>query len=109
MPEVLRPCVRMLLVLTLPVLFFACQREAAPPPAAAPEPAGPEALDTGQLAPGTNVDLSLIDPTVAPGDDFFRHANGAWLTSYELPPDKTGYGTFYELNEKNQERVQGLI
>ncbi|MGE0621054.1 MAG: M13 family metallopeptidase [Pseudomonadales bacterium] len=60
-------------------------------------------------AAGTNVDLSLMSPGVAPGDDFYRYANGAWLDSYELPPDKTAFGNFYELRDKAQDRVQALI
>ena len=56
-----------------------------------------------------NVDLTLLDPSVAPGDDFYRHANGAWLSSYELPPNKSRFGNFYALHESSQERVQTLI
>lgn len=60
-------------------------------------------------AVGANVDMALINPEIAPGDDFFRYANGAWLDSYELPPDKTSFGNFYELFEKSQDRVQAII
>ncbi|TNF81128.1 MAG: M13 family peptidase [Gammaproteobacteria bacterium] len=56
-----------------------------------------------------NVDLSLMDPAVAPGDDFYAYANGAWLSSFELPPDKSTFGNFYALYEQAQDRVQGLI
>ena len=50
-----------------------------------------------------------MDTSVHPGDDFYQHANGAWLQAYELPADKTAFGNFYELFEKSQERVQVLI
>lgn len=50
-----------------------------------------------------------MDTSVHPGDDFYQHANGAWLNSYELPADKTAFGNFHELFEKSQERVQVLI
>ena len=33
-----------------------------------------------------DVDLAGIDRLVAPGDDFFRYANGAWLEATEIPP-----------------------
>ncbi|MCB1686329.1 MAG: hypothetical protein KDI31_17660, partial [Pseudomonadales bacterium] len=55
------------------------------------------------------VDLSQRDLSVAPGDDFFRHVNGRWLDSYELPPDRTSFGTLTALFELSQERVQALI
>lgn len=50
-----------------------------------------------------------MDASVAPGDDFYAYANGAWLSSYELPEDKTAFGNFYELRDLTQQRVQALI
>lgn len=64
---------------------------------------------SAQVSARGNVDLSLMKPDVAPGDDFYRYANGAWLDSYQLPPDKTAFGNFYELRDKAQDRVQALI
>ncbi|HEY5644383.1 MAG TPA: hypothetical protein VIS76_00450, partial [Pseudomonadales bacterium] len=33
-----------------------------------------------ESVPATDgVDLSLMDPSVRPGDDFYRYANGGWL------------------------------
>ncbi|MGD8415447.1 MAG: M13-type metalloendopeptidase [Pseudomonadales bacterium] len=60
-------------------------------------------------APGHNVNLALMDADVAPGDDFYGYANGTWLGSYELPPDKSAFGNFYALRDQAQERVQTLI
>jgi putative endopeptidase len=56
-----------------------------------------------------NVDVSLIDRSISPGDDFYRFANGTWLSTYELPADKSAFGNFHELFETSQERVQSLI
>jgi putative endopeptidase len=33
-----------------------------------------------------------LDPTVRPGDDFFRHANGTWLKQNPIPPAERGWG-----------------
>ena len=38
------------------------------------------------------LDLAGIDPSVAPGDDFFAYANGTWLKTTEIPPDRASYG-----------------
>ncbi len=65
--------------------------------------------DDAARLPSRNVDVSLMNSAVAPGDDFYRYANGGWLNSYELPPDKTAFGNFYELRDKAQDRVQLLI
>ena len=38
------------------------------------------------------IDLAGIDHSVAPGDDFFAYANGAWIKKTEIPADKASYG-----------------
>ncbi|MDB5366868.1 MAG: Metallopeptidase, partial [Rhodospirillales bacterium] len=55
------------------------------------------------------VDLSGIDRTVKPGDDFYRYANGAWMKSAEIPADRNSLGIFADLNEASQERTVALI
>jgi len=55
------------------------------------------------------VDLENRDLAIRPGDDFYGYANGHWLETYELPPDKTGFGSFLALHEQAQERVRGLL
>ena len=40
----------------------------------------------GAAPKGVGLDLAGMDQSVAPGDDFFKHANGAWLRSTEIPP-----------------------
>lgn len=54
------------------------------------------------------IDLSGGDPSVHPGDDFFRHANGAWLANTEIPADRTRWGTFDILRDK-ADRDQRVI
>jgi putative endopeptidase len=73
----------------------------ASPPAAAPAP-------TAAPAP-VGVDLAGIDRTVAPGDDFFAYANGAWLKSVEIPPDRSAYGVGAILDELTARRTADLI
>ena len=63
-----------------------------------------------QSAPMTHgIDLDGIDHTVAPGDDFFAYANGAWIKRTEIPADKASYGPGEILIEKTREQVRGLI
>lgn len=40
------------------------------------------------------------DTSVRPQDDMYRHVNGKWLDTIEIPADKTSYGTFVELKDK---------
>jgi putative endopeptidase len=89
-----------------------CDPSASPAAGTSTEEAGSAISGSisGQVAgEPMNVDLDLMDPSIAPGDDFYRYANGAWLEEYELPPDKSSFGNFHELFELSQERVQSLI
>jgi predicted metalloendopeptidase len=63
-----------------------------------------------QSAPMSHgIDLAGIDHSVAPGDDFFAYANGAWIKKTEIPADKASYGPGEILVEKTREQVRGLI
>ena len=55
------------------------------------------------------IDLSHQDPNTRPGDDFFRFANGRWLDTYELPADRSNYGSFSVLGDRSNERVRTII
>ncbi|NKI26970.1 M13 family metallopeptidase [Arenibacter sp. 6A1] len=62
------------------------------------------AVDT---IPGIN--LSLMDTTVSPKDDFFRYVNGKWFDNTEIPADKTTWGSFYELRKKTDQDVLNIL
>src|SRR4051812_30268631 len=84
-------------------LLAACSKLAeAPNPSAAP--AAPAAAS---LASG--IDIGYIDPAVRAQDDFFRHINGKWLATVEIPPDKGEYGSFTKLYDDSQEKLKSLI
>lgn len=53
-------------------------------------------------------DLTAMDTSVDPGDDFFRYANGAWMARTEIPADRTRWGTFDILRDKS-DRDQRVI
>src|ERR1700704_770307 len=55
------------------------------------------------------LDLAGIDRSVAPGDDFFRYANGAWLKATEIPPDRSSYGPAEQLAELTAQRTAELV
>ena len=55
------------------------------------------------------VDLSAIDRSVKPGDNFYLYANGDWLKRTEIPADQARWGAFNVLNEKTQLRTRGLL
>jgi predicted metalloendopeptidase len=55
------------------------------------------------------LDLSAIDASVRPGDDFFAYANGGWYQHFTIPEDKSSFGPFDRLDELSKERVRTII
>jgi putative endopeptidase len=55
------------------------------------------------------VDLSAMDATVRPQNDFFRYVNGTWIKDFKIPADKSGYGVFDTLFDKSQEQIRTII
>ena len=70
----------------------------------------PLTLTTAQpAAPTSGIDLSAVDPSVRPQDDFFRHVDGLWLQSTPIPPDRPSISSSAELHEKTQVQLRALI
>ena len=57
----------------------------------------------------SGIDFSGVDATVRPQDDLFRHVNGRWLLSTEIPADKSNYGSFTALADSARENVRAII
>ena len=57
----------------------------------------------------SGIDLDGMDKAVAPGDDFFRYANGTWLKTAEIPADRSSWGASSVLDELTAKRVADLI
>ncbi|HTE29150.1 MAG TPA: M13 family metallopeptidase [Chryseolinea sp.] len=55
------------------------------------------------------LNLSNIDSTVRPQDDFFKYANGIWLEKTKIPADQGRWGTSNELREFNNDAVLKVL
>ncbi|MCR5014676.1 MAG: M13 family metallopeptidase [Bacteroidales bacterium] len=55
------------------------------------------------------IDLSNMDVTVNPADDFFRYANNNWLKNNPIPEEYTTFGAFTEIDQRNEKMIQGII
>jgi len=42
-----------------------------------------------------------MDRSVQPANDFYQFADGAWIKNNPVPPDKSRWGGFMELQERN--------
>ncbi|MFN7176798.1 MAG: M13 family metallopeptidase [Thermaurantiacus sp.] len=81
---------------------------------AAPALCGTAAVPTeatrGGPALGTfGVDLSGMDRSVRPGEDFFRFVNGTWEDRTEIPSDRSRWGMFDELRELSLQRTRAIL
>jgi len=54
-------------------------------------------------------DVTGMDLSVKPGDDFFRYANGKWADRTEIPSDRTRYGNFDQLAELSENRLHAIL
>ena len=50
-----------------------------------------------------------MDRSIKPGDDFYRYANGGWLSTATIPPGQPSYDTRAILVAKTSQRVRDLI
>ena len=55
------------------------------------------------------VDLTGMDKSVKPGDDFFDYANGTWYKTAVIPPDRTATGSFPNLTILSEQRMTEIV
>ncbi len=55
------------------------------------------------------LDVVSMDKSVHPGNDFYNYVNGTWMEEFEIPADRTRYGSFTLLAEKSEQRVRFII
>jgi putative endopeptidase len=83
-------------------LLASCAKQAETP---APAPAPPPKPVYGTWG----VDLSQMDTSIKPGDDFYRYVNGKWLATAQIPPDRSYYGTVVTLFEKTESDLHTIV
>ena len=78
-------------------------------PAGATAEAPVPAADLASPKYGTwGFDLSGMDTSVKPGDDFFAYANGKWAARTEIPSDRVRYGNFDKLSVLSESRTHAI-
>jgi putative endopeptidase len=66
-----------------------------------------QAADTPPVDPGFSV--AKMDRSVVPGEDFAKFAAGGWYASTKIPADKSRWGGFDELAERNWSHVRAIV
>ena len=67
--------------------------------------------DNGHSMPKlvSGIDMSNMDSSVGADQDFYRHVNGQWLNTTEIPADKSNYGSFGQLYDESQIKLRDII
>ena len=67
------------------------------------------ACENHNSTPVGGIDVSLMDKTVRPQDDFYNFVNGTWMKNAKIPDDKTRWGSFNELRENTDADVLAIL
>src|SRR6202142_1313532 len=57
----------------------------------------------------SGIDLQYVDDGVRAQDDFFRHINGKWLDTVQMPPDKARYPSFDQLRDDSLDQLRTIV
>ena len=60
-------------------------------------------------SPAAGIDLTGMDTSVAPGDDFNAYVNGGWIKATPIPADKGSYGIGSILADETRKRTLALM
>jgi putative endopeptidase len=55
------------------------------------------------------LDLSTIDTTVRPQDNFFLYANGTWLKHEKIPASQSAWGAIFTLHDKSLQEIHSIL
>jgi putative endopeptidase len=71
---------------------------------------GPEAHAQDKPVFGSwGVDLSAMDRSTRPGDNFHRYANGGWLDAATIPEDADSAGLVQDLERRADDKVRAIL
>jgi putative endopeptidase len=60
-------------------------------------------------SPRSGLELAALSSEMRPQDDLFRHVNGTWIDTTEIPDDKARWGSFHLIAEQAEKDVHDII
>jgi predicted metalloendopeptidase len=81
-------------ILMMAALLAACNQVTETP--------APVALKSG-------VELTGMDKSVRPQDNYYAYANGGWLRDTEIPADQYGWGSYMTLRDDSLKKLRAII
>lgn len=76
---------------------------------AAPAAQAPATAATATSYGPWGFDVSGMDRSVQPGDDWFEFVNGTWAKNTKIPDDRSSYGAFAVLRDLSEQRLRTLL
>jgi len=68
------------------------------------------AAQTSDVRPGgAGLQLEALDRSADPCTDFFQFACGGWITANPIPPERSRWGRFNELQDRNYEILRTVL
>ena len=58
---------------------------------------------------GIGIDLSIIDRSADPKQDFARFASGKWDDKAVIPPTESSWGSFSEIRQRNENNLLNIV
>ncbi|MGQ0813892.1 MAG: M13 family metallopeptidase [Gemmatimonadota bacterium] len=71
--------------------------------------ATPASAQVKSSTPALGIDVSGMDRSARPQDDFFRYVNGMWADRTQIPPEMSSYGSFVDLRDKAAFALREII
>src|SRR5690348_11748034 len=67
------------------------------------------AQPAGPALPPNGFDMTAIDDSTRPGDDFFQYANGKYLARTAIPADRPIASRRYEMTDRTDQQLKALL
>ena len=57
----------------------------------------------------SGLELENFDKSIRPQDDLYRFANGAWLNQFDIPSDRSNYGSFSKVADEAEQNLKNIV
>jgi len=66
-------------------------------------------LNSASFSQTIGINLSYIDSSYSPRNDFYHFANGKWLKNTKMPDTESMWGSFNEISDRNLDNIKNIL